>query len=229
MKIFALSTAEPGCSLAVADGETLLCETYWHSRQTHSRRLMSMAASLFPDQAGFDISDVDAFVAARGPGSFTGLRIGISAVMGISFALSRPAAGVSSLDGIAYRFAHAHGPVCAMMDARRGQVYCAAYRFEKGCLVYKTREAVCPPEQAVSLAESPDALFAGSGALAFEKTIVTQTRGRARIAPPHLHHISAAALIQAAWAMPDFFKNPANTLAPAYLRQETPVSPKGFA
>jgi tRNA threonylcarbamoyladenosine biosynthesis protein TsaB len=224
VKIFALSTAEPGCGLAVADGGTLLCETYWHSRQTHSRRLMSMAASLFPDQAGFDISEVDAFVAARGPGSFTGLRIGISAVMGISFALSRPAAGVSSLDGIAYRFVHTNGPVCAIMDARRGQVYCAMYRFEKGCLAHKTREAVCPPEQAVSFAESPDALFAGSGALAFEKTILTLTRGRARIAPPHQHHISAAALIQAACSMPDFFKDPANTLAPAYLRQETPVS-----
>jgi tRNA threonylcarbamoyladenosine biosynthesis protein TsaB len=229
VKIFALSTAEPGCSLAVTDGDRLLCETYWHSRQTHSRRLLSLAASLFPDQAGFDISEVDAFVAARGPGSFTGLRIGISAVMGMSFGLSRPAAGVSSLDGIAYRFIHADRPVCAMMDARRGQVYCAAYRFEKGCLVHKTKEAVCPPEQAISLAESLDALFAGSGALAYGETIMTRTRGRARIAPPTLHHISAAALIQAAGSMPDFFLNPANTLTPAYLRSETPAAPEGFA
>jgi tRNA threonylcarbamoyladenosine biosynthesis protein TsaB len=208
VKIFALSTAEPGCSMAVTDGDRLLCETYWHSRQTHSRRLLSLAASLFPDQAGFDISEVDEFVAARGPGSFTGLRIGISAVMGLSFALSRPAAGVSSLDGIAYRFSHAQSPVCAMMDARRGQVYCAAYRFENGSLVHKTKETVCPPEQAISLAESPDALFAGSGALAFQKTIMTLTQGRAHIAPPHQHPISAAALIHA----------PRTPLHPTYIR-----------
>ncbi|HSL60944.1 MAG TPA: tRNA (adenosine(37)-N6)-threonylcarbamoyltransferase complex dimerization subunit type 1 TsaB [Desulfotignum sp.] len=222
MKIFALSTAEPGCSLAVSDGDTLVCDTFWHSRITHSRRLLSMAAALFPDQTGFDLSAVDGFVAARGPGSFTGLRIGISAVMGMAVALSRPAAGVSSLDGIAFRFAESSVPVCVMMDARRGQVYCAAYWFDRGRLVRKTPETVCPPDQAVALAAAADALFAGSGARVYQDQIACLTRGRGRMAPWSRHHISAAALICAARMLPDFFSNPANTLAPAYIRAEGP-------
>ena len=220
MKIFALSTAEPGCSLAVSDGDQLLCETFWHSRITHSRRLLSMAAALFPGQTGFALSEVDAFVAARGPGSFTGLRIGISTAMGMSFALSRPAAGVSSLDGIAFRFAESAVPVCVMMDARRGQVYCAAYWFDGGNLVRKTKETVCPPDQAVALAQTSDALFAGSGARVYQDQIASLTRGRARMAPWPRHHVSAAALIHAAGTVPDFFLNPANTLAPTYIRAE---------
>jgi tRNA threonylcarbamoyladenosine biosynthesis protein TsaB len=218
VKILALSTAEPGCSLAVTDNGSLVCEIYWHSRMTHSRRLMSMVASLFPDRAGFDISDVDGFLAARGPGSFTGLRIGISAVMGLAFGLSRPAAGVSSLDGIAFRFSHADVPVCAMMDARRDQVYCAVYRFDKGTLVAKTPEAVCPPDRAVSMAHTPDALFAGSGALVYQDLIVEHTGGHARLAPPGMHHISAAALARPALIDPCFFETGENTLAPAYIR-----------
>ncbi|MCF8113862.1 MAG: tRNA (adenosine(37)-N6)-threonylcarbamoyltransferase complex dimerization subunit type 1 TsaB [Desulfotignum sp.] len=220
MKILALSTAEPGCSLAVMDGDQLVCETYWQSRLTHSRRLLPMIASFFPDRAGFAVSDLDGILAARGPGSFTGLRIGISAVMGIGFAVSRPVAGVSSLDGIAFRFAHADLPVCAMMDARRSQVYCAVYWFDKGRLKRKTPETVCPPDQAVSMTRTPHALFAGSGARVYDKIIRSHTSGHASLAHQEMHHISAAALVRSAlMSGPDFFKNPENTLIPTYIRQ----------
>lgn len=229
MKILALSTAEPGCSLAVMDQDQLVCETYWHSRLTHSRRLLSMAGALFPDQAGCEISEVDAFVAARGPGSFTGLRIGISAALGLSTALSRPAAGVSSLDGIACRFSQTDVPVCAMMDARRGQVYCAVFRFEHGQLAHRTDDTVCPPEQAISMISGPDAVFAGSGARVYEALIHDAFRGRARMAPQFMDSVSAGALAWAARTTPDFFENPANTLVPAYLRSEGADTPRGFA
>ena len=229
MKIFALSTAEPGCTLAVMDHDQLVCETYWHSRLTHSRRLLSMAGDIFPGQTGWEISEVDAFVAAKGPGSFTGLRIGISAVLGLSTALSKPAAGISSLDGIAFRFSQSDVPVCAMMDARRGQVYCAVYRFEHGQLKEKTDDTVCPPEQAVSMVPGRDAVFAGSGARVYETNIQETFKGRARMAPPFMDAVSAAALAWAAWTTPDFFQNPANALIPAYIRSEGADAPRGFA
>ncbi|MCA1792299.1 MAG: tRNA (adenosine(37)-N6)-threonylcarbamoyltransferase complex dimerization subunit type 1 TsaB [Desulfotignum sp.] len=218
MNLLALSTAEPGCSLAVFHQGQLVYESVWHSRLTHSRRMLAMIAPVFPDQAGFALSDVDGFVAAKGPGSFTGLRIGISTIMGLACAVSKPAAGVSSLDGIAFRFSCADMPVCAMMDARRSQVYCAVYRFDKGQLVHKTAEQVCPPEEALSLAHEPGTLFAGSGALAYQDLIAAHTSGHARLAPPDMHHISAAALARPALSTPDFFTYPANTLAPSYLR-----------
>lgn len=229
MKIFALSTAEPGCSLAVIDNDQLVCETYWHSRLTHSRRLLSMAGALFPDQAGCEISEVDAFVAAKGPGSFTGLRIGISAVLGLSTALSRPAAGVSSLDGIGYRFSQADVPVCAMMDARRGQVYCAVFRFEHGRLAYRTDDTVCPPEKAISMVLAQEAVFAGSGARVYQTQIQKTFPGRTRVAPQFMDPVSAAALAWAARTTPNFFENPANALVPAYLRSEGADPPRGFA
>ena len=219
MNILALSTAEPGCSLAVFHKGELAYEAFWHSRLTHSRRLLSMITSVFPDRAGFDLSLVDGFVAAKGPGSFTGLRIGISTVLGLAFATSRPAAGASSLDGIGFRFAHAGVPVCAMMDARRSQVYCAVYHFENGLLKHKTPEKVCPPKEAISMAQSPDALFAGSGACAYQEMILENTRSRAIFAPPDMHHISAAAMARPVRLSPDFFAAPENTLTPTYLRQ----------
>lgn len=229
MKILALSTAEPGCSLAVMDDGHLVCESFWHSRLTHSRRLMSMAGALFPDQAGFGISEVDAVVAARGPGSFTGLRIGISAALGLSMALSLPAVGVSTLDGIGFRFSMADVPVCAMMDARRGQVYCAVFRFHRGRLEHRTEDRVCPPEQALSLVPDPEAVFAGSGAKAYESLIRETTQGRARMAPACMDPVSAAALCLAAEGVPDFFRNPSHALTPAYLRSDGADTPRGFA
>ncbi|MCA1787653.1 MAG: tRNA (adenosine(37)-N6)-threonylcarbamoyltransferase complex dimerization subunit type 1 TsaB [Desulfobacteraceae bacterium] len=179
MKILALSTAEPGCSLAVMEDDHLVCESFWHSRLTHSRRLLSMAGALFPDQTGFEISEVDAVVAARGPGSFTGLRIGISAALGLATALSLPAVGVSTLDGIGFKFSMADVPVCAMMDARRGQVYCAVYRFDRGRLRDRTQDRVCAPDQAVAMVPQKDAVFAGSGVPVYESMIVEITRDRA--------------------------------------------------
>jgi tRNA threonylcarbamoyladenosine biosynthesis protein TsaB len=229
VKILALTTAEPGCSLAVLEKDQVVCESFWHSRLTHSRRLLAMAGALFPDQAGFEISEVDAVVAARGPGSFTGLRIGISAALGLATALSRPAAGVSTLDGIGFRFSMADVPVCAMMDARRGQVYCAVYRFDRGRLVDRTGDRVCAPEQAVAMVGHKDAVFAGSGVPVYESMIQEISRGRARIAPRSMHPVSAAAMALAVLSAPDFFENPANVLVPAYLRSDGADGPRGFA
>jgi tRNA threonylcarbamoyladenosine biosynthesis protein TsaB len=229
VKILALSTAEPGCSLAVMEDGRLVCESFWYSRLTHSRRLLSMIGALFPDQAGFGISEVDAVVAARGPGSFTGLRIGISAALGVSMALSRPAVGVSTLDGIGFRFSMTDVPVCAMMDARRGQVYCAVYRFENGQLKHRTDDRVCAPEQALSLVPDQEAVFAGSGARVYEPMIREAARGRVRMAPSCMDPVSAAALVLAAGNVPDFFTNPCYALKPAYLRSEGADLPRSFA
>jgi tRNA threonylcarbamoyladenosine biosynthesis protein TsaB len=165
VRILSLSTAEQGCSLAVFENSALVFEEYWVDKQTHSKRLLTMVENLLAFRVGWDLSEIDGFIAARGPGSFTGLRIGISVINGLAYAISKPTAGVSSLDGIGYRFSAASIPVCVMMDARRNEVYCAVYRFENGILVDKSDERVCPPDQAVQLA-GEKALFAGSGSKA---------------------------------------------------------------
>ena len=126
LRILSLSTAEQGCSLSVFEHKKLICEEYWADKQTHSKRLTTMVENLLDNRAGFGLSKIDGFIAAKGPGSFTGLRIGISVIKGLAYAMSKPDAGVSSLDGIGYRFSNVSVPVCVMMDARRNEVYCAA-------------------------------------------------------------------------------------------------------
>lgn len=215
MKILSLSTAEQGCSLAVLDAGHLVCEEYWDSRLTHAKRLVGMLAHLLQNRAGLRLEEVDGFLAARGPGSFTGLRIGISVVQGLAYALAKPVAGVSSLDGIAWRFSHSTMPVVAMMDAKRGEVYCAVYRFERGGLAGRSDETVCSPEQAIDMAGKGDVLFAGSGSKAYGALI--RSRSGAVLAPDFMDYVSAAAMGRQ--VTEDFFQNPGNRLLPVYLRK----------
>ncbi len=217
MRILSLSTAEQGCSLAVFEHKKLICEEYWADKQTHSKRLTTMVENLLENRAGFGLSKIDGFIAAKGPGSFTGLRIGISVIKGLAYAMSKPDAGVSSLDGIGYRFSNASVPVCVMMDARRNEVYCAVYHFERGILKSKSDEMVCAPEQAILLA-GENAVFAGSGSKAYQEQIL-RTSKAALISCESMDYVSAAALARTALLNDTFFDCPENKLKPSYIRK----------
>jgi tRNA threonylcarbamoyladenosine biosynthesis protein TsaB len=218
LRILSLSTAEQGCSLAVFENKALICEEYWADKQTHSKRVLAMVENLLACRAGWGVSEIDGFIAAKGPGSFTGLRIGISVIKGLAYAVSRPDAGVSSLDGIAYRFFAASVPVCVMMDARRNEVYCAVYHFERGTLVDKSDEMVCSPDQAVLLA-GETAVFAGSGSKAYKELILRLTNQKALFSCEAMDYVSAAALARPALINDHFFDCPENKLRPSYIRK----------
>ncbi len=199
------------------DGQSIVCEELWETRLTHSKRLVKMIEHMLTNRACMELSDIDAFVAARGPGSFTGLRIGISVVKGLAYAMEKPAAGVSSLDGIAFRFVHSSIPVCVMMDAKRNEVYCALYQFDHGRLVSKSHERVVSPEDAIGMT-SGATLFAGSGSKVF-KDIIEQKADHPSLAHNFLDSISASALILSLYSKENFFNEPENILTPSYLRQ----------
>jgi len=222
VRILSLSTAEQGCSLALFENKDLVCEEYWADKQTHSKRLVAMVEHMLAHRAGFGLSEIDGFIAAKGPGSFTGLRIGISVIKGLAYALGRPAAGVSSLDGIAYRFASLSVPVCVMMDARRNEVYCAVYRFEQGILVQKSDEMVCSPEHGVLLA-GEGAVFVGSGSKAYQclitDLIIGLTNQKAQFSCETMDYVSAAALARPGILDDKFFEYPGNLLKPSYIRK----------
>lgn len=220
MTLFSLSTAEQGASMALFKGGSLVCESYWTGAQSHSKRIMAMLEQMIVHQAGLKVSDIDGFIAARGPGSFTGLRIGISVIKGLAFALSKPCAGISSLDGIGYRFSMARIPVCVMMDARRNEVYTAVYRFDRTGLLEKSEEMVCLPEQAIEGAVGQagrDVLFVGSGSKAYREMIEDLTR--AEMSCSAMDDVSAAALVGRAMEDPALFDDNALPLMPRYLRQ----------
>jgi tRNA threonylcarbamoyladenosine biosynthesis protein TsaB len=225
VNLLCLSTAEQGCSLAIADGKNLLCEEFWTDRQTHSKRILKMIEHMLEKRVCMELDELDGFVAAKGPGSFTGLRIGISVIQGMAKALDKPAAGVSSLDGIAFRFKYCSIPVCVMMDARRDEVYCAVYKFEQGHLVSKSQEIVTNPEKIIEMTNgSEEILFAGSGSKVYKSTI-EQKADNPIITNDFQDHVSAAVMINSLNLKneqnfkDDFFNNPENILTPSYIRK----------
>jgi tRNA threonylcarbamoyladenosine biosynthesis protein TsaB len=218
MYIFALSTAEQGASMALFEDRSLVFESSLFSRQTHSKGLLPMIAQAVESREGMNVNRIDGFIAAKGPGSFTGLRIGISMVKGLARAVSKPCAGVSSLDGIAFRFCHSQAPVCVMMDARRNEVYSAVYQFQHGRLIQKGPEMVCSPETAIDQAGS-NALFVGSGSKVYREKISSRTGDKAVFSSPSMDGVSACALVISGMTEDGAFDFKNHPLNPVYLRK----------
>lgn len=218
MYLFALSTAEQGASMALFEDNALVFESSLFSRHTHSKGLLPMIEQAVESLTGMGVDQIDGFIAARGPGSFTGLRIGISMVKGLARAVSKPCAGVSSLDGIAFRFCHSQKPVCVMMDAKRNEVYSAVYQFGHGKLIQKGLEMVCPPETAIEQAGA-DALFVGSGSKVYREKICNLSHEKAEFSCTSMDGVSACAMMLSAMSDKGVFDFENHPLHPVYLRK----------
>ncbi|HYE91367.1 MAG TPA: tRNA (adenosine(37)-N6)-threonylcarbamoyltransferase complex dimerization subunit type 1 TsaB [Terriglobales bacterium] len=129
MRVLAVDTSTMAGGVAVLDGERVIGESLLDVRTTHSERLM-LAVDRALGDAGWAPASLDGFAVAVGPGSFTGLRIGLAAVKGLAFALGRPIAAVPTLDAMAAGLPFASQPVCAVLDARRDEVYASLYRWD---------------------------------------------------------------------------------------------------
>lgn len=124
------SSAKPASAALVQDGQ-LLSQYFQCSALTHSRTLLPMAEDMLKN-AELSIDDVDMFAVAHGPGSFTGIRIGVSTVKGLAWAADKPCVGVSTLEAMAWNGIAAGGYICPVMDARRSQVYNALFEIKDG-------------------------------------------------------------------------------------------------
>ncbi|MBQ7160646.1 MAG: tRNA (adenosine(37)-N6)-threonylcarbamoyltransferase complex dimerization subunit type 1 TsaB [Clostridia bacterium] len=127
MTVLAIDSSGAAASAAVTDDEKLLSSFSVASAEKHSATLLPMAERAL-ECAGKKISDVDLFAVVAGPGSFTGVRIGVSLVKGLAFGSGKPIASVSSLEALAYNLCGFDGIACPVMDARRGQFYNALFR-----------------------------------------------------------------------------------------------------
>ena len=146
MKILALETSAKSVSVAVTEGGKVLASSYQNIGLTHSVTLMPLLDGMLQN-AGLTLSGIDLLAVAAGPGSFTGLRIGVSALKGLAWAEDKPCCGVSTLAAMAQNGRLFEGTVICAMDARRSQVYNALFRCESGEL---TR--LCP-DRAIGLEE----------------------------------------------------------------------------
>lgn len=127
MKVLALESSGAVAAVALAGEDKLFGEFFLDHKKTHSQQLMPLVEELL---TGLDmnIEEIDLFVVSKGPGSFTGLRIGISTVKALGQALNKPVIGIPTLDSLAYNLLHWEGLICPIMDARRDQVYTCIYK-----------------------------------------------------------------------------------------------------
>ncbi len=151
MRILALETSAKAVSAAVTEDGKVLASGYQDTGLTHSRTLMPIVEHILKN-IGLTVQDCDAIAVAAGPGSFTGIRIGVSAAKGLAFGADKPTVGVSTLAAMARNVAFADGLVICAMDARRNQIYNALFEAKNGVLTRLT------PDRAVSLADLADEL-----------------------------------------------------------------------
>lgn len=144
MRILALETSAKACSAAVTEDGRLIASAFQCTGLTHSRTLMPMIEDMLKN-AELKLSDCDAVAVANGPGSFTGIRIGVAAAKGLAFGAGKPVAGVSTLEAMARCVAGMDGVIVCAMDARRQQVYNAVFEAKDGML------SRLSPDRAVSL------------------------------------------------------------------------------
>jgi len=181
MRILAVDTSTRSCSVAVVDRSDLLAEVTSGNGQTHSRHLMAMIDSAL-GLAGLNLSMTDGLAFTCGPGSFTGLRIGISTILGLSTATRKPVVGISGLDALAMQAAAPNMTICPLIDGRRNEVYCARYRWVNGELVKEAAEQVLSPELAITGLNNTPVLFAGNGAQLYQALIRDRLGDCARFA-----------------------------------------------
>ncbi|KPJ77077.1 MAG: hypothetical protein AMJ54_09345 [Deltaproteobacteria bacterium SG8_13] len=192
MMVLAVDTATSSCSVAIADGDRLLSEITLVSGETHSRHLAALIETLV-QTAGLSLERVEGFAVSQGPGSFTGLRIGISTVKGLAIAGNRPMVGISTLAALAWQVGPTDHTICSMIDARRKEVYAALYHWSPDGPVQVTAEQVATPEAVLAAIEQP-CVFIGSGAAAYRRRIEAAAGRRALFVPAGFHSIRAAAV-----------------------------------
>lgn len=193
MLILALESSAKAASCALCRDEFLVAQSFQNSGLTHSVTLLPMVEDLLKN-CGAALEDVDVIAVAGGPGSFTGLRIGVAEAKGLAWAKGLPCAACSTLESMAWALSHMEGAeLCCCMDARRNQVYAARFRVEGGVPVRLTED------DAISLAALAEAAKKNSGKCQIIvgdgwELCYNEFRERSipcQVAPPHLRYQSA--------------------------------------
>lgn len=215
--LLTIDTTTPVGSVAVTAGETLLGEVLLNLRSTHTDRLLLTVRQLLTD-LNLNISAFDGFGVVLGPGSFTGVRVGVATVKGLALATGKPVTGVSTLRTLALQAPFARSPVCALLDARKKEVYAGLYTWEGGRPLPLGAEAVLPPDALLDSLEG-EVLFVGDGALSYRTLIVRMLGSRAHFFPwpLNLPRASCAAVL----ALDDLRQGriiPLEALKPSYIR-----------
>jgi tRNA threonylcarbamoyladenosine biosynthesis protein TsaB len=200
MKVLALETATIAGSVAILDDKKgLIGEVRVDVKVAHSERLMPSVEWLL-NASGLSINDIDAFAVSIGPGSFTGLRIGLSTAKGLAFSTGKPLVPVKTLDAFARTLVYCSYTICPMLDARKNEVYAGLYRWEDDlCKKIMSGTAISPEALLNEIKGNGPVLFTGDGTLKYRKVIEETLKKDAVFAPSYRMSPSASSVAEIAF------------------------------
>lgn len=218
MLTLAFDTSSKTVAVALLRDDVIIYDAIINIDLNHSEVLLS-AISYACLQTRIKISEIDLFACVIGPGSFTGLRIGVSTLKGLMLATGKPAVGISSLAALALNVGKSSKIICSVMDAGRGQVYTAFYRYNENGLLDQigTDEAVDPRE--IILNPEQEIIFVGDGAIKYSGIISNNINNKINIASSAQQYIRASSV--GILGREKYNRNEllnAETFVPVYLR-----------
>jgi len=168
MRILGIDSSTPGCSVALLNNDTVVAEHVADPQPTYSKYLLQIVDQVLK-KGKSRLDDVDGFAVTHGPGSFTGLRIGVSLLKGFVLATEKPFVGVNSLEALAHTLDAPRHPICTVLDARKSEVYAAIFESHYEGLRPLIKECALSPEALCATIEVPT-LFIGSGVERYRET-----------------------------------------------------------
>lgn len=195
MKILSIDSSGLVASVAVIEDDQVICDYSINYKKTHSQTLVPMLDEI-KKMTELDLSTIDAIAIAKGPGSFTGLRIGSATAKGLGLALDKPLIPVGTLEGLAMNMWGYDGIICPIMDARRDQVYTGIYRFTDGNLVTVAKQSPMGIDELVGKLNtySDKVIFLGDGCPVYKEFISANMKVPYEFAPAHMNRQRAASL-----------------------------------
>lgn len=222
MRIFAVDTSSDAASAALMEDDILLGEYILNHKKTHSQKLMPIIDEVFRS-CELTPKDIDIYAVTTGPGSFTGLRIGIATVKALAHAVGKPVVGVGTLEAIAYNMPCCEYTLCSMIDARNEQVYNAAYKWRGTELVTVIEPNAAHISECIDRVSDKDKriMFIGNGIKANRAVIADRLADKAVFSPAAYTEASAAAAAQAAYFKASDKNNIKSyiDILPVYLRK----------
>jgi tRNA threonylcarbamoyladenosine biosynthesis protein TsaB len=217
-KILSLDTSARSCSVGLSESETCILEITVNMQQTHSVHLLGCIHRAL-ELTRFRVEDLDLICVVIGPGSFTGLRIGMSVAKGIASAADKSIVGVSSLEALAYQAVSCCLPVCAMMDARKKEVYAGRFERRGDHLRPIAPEVVTSPESYVESINDP-CMFIGDGAQLY-RGLILEAKGNSAIFADPAQNVIRASTVGRLGMMRAISKGPEDPgpLVPVYIRK----------
>lgn len=195
MRVLALDSSGLVASVAVVEDAELIAEYTVNYKKTHSQTLLPMLDEI-ASMIELDLETIDAIAISKGPGSFTGLRIGSATAKGLGLALNKPIIEIPTVDGLAYNLWGTSAVVCPLMDARRNQTYTGLYEFTDGQMCVIEQQCAVDIAQIVEKINElkREIIFLGDGVPVFKEFIEEQVQVPYAFAPAHMNKQRAGAV-----------------------------------